>query len=57
LLIDKDGIKSLCLNQEQAMEKGSNGILLDEINQKIFINGEKINSKELLSQNATVDIL
>ncbi len=57
ILINKDGTKSLFTNQEQAMEKGNKGILLDKINQKIFINGEKINSKDLLSQNATVDIL
>lgn len=31
-------------------------ILLDTITQKIFINGRKINSKELLSQTSTIEI-
>ncbi len=57
LLIDKVGSKILCSSQDDAMNKSKVWILVDTINQKIFINGEKLNSKDLLSQNATVDVL
>ena len=57
ILTNQNGSIILCLDQEEAINKSNTWILLDTINNKIFINGEKLNSKELLSQNATVEIL
>ncbi|MDD2487154.1 MAG: hypothetical protein PHS92_02200 [Candidatus Gracilibacteria bacterium] len=41
---------------ENLLEKGSDGIIFDIVNKKILIKGRKINSTELLSQNATIEI-
>ena len=57
ILANQNGSIILCSNQEEAFVKSKLWILLDTINKKIFINGEKLNSKDLLSQNATVDVL
>lgn len=57
IIIDKNNLITLYSHQEEAISMASTGILLDTITKKLFINGEKINSKDILSQNTTVNIL
>ncbi len=44
-------------NHESMIKKCQVGILLDMINNKMYINGRKLTSEDLHSQTATVDIL
>nr|MDD3719855.1 hypothetical protein [Candidatus Gracilibacteria bacterium] len=39
------------------IEKQNNGLLFDMINNKIYLNGEKLTSKDIHSQNTTIEIV
>jgi len=42
---------------EQMIEKSGKGIVLDMINNKLYINGQKLTSQDIHSQSATIEIL
>ena len=42
---------------ETSIKNHTKGILLDMVNNKIYINGRKLTSEDIHSQTATVDIL
>jgi hypothetical protein len=44
-------------NCDTTIEKYKTGVLLDMVNNKMYINGRKLTSEDLHSQTATVDIL
>ncbi|MDP2090170.1 MAG: hypothetical protein Q8K30_01110 [Candidatus Gracilibacteria bacterium] len=44
-------------NYEEIFVKETNGVLLDTISNKIYIYGKKLTSKDIHSQNATIEIL
>jgi len=41
----------------EIMEKEQNGLLFDMINNKIYLNGEKLTSKDIPSQNTTIEVV
>ncbi|MEF2175199.1 MAG: hypothetical protein V3575_01900 [Candidatus Absconditabacteria bacterium] len=45
------------IGNHESLIKNFNGILFDTVTQKIFINGNKITSKQLVSQSSTVEIM
>lgn len=49
--------ESFVWDHEDCMKKASEGILLDLINNKIYINAKKVTSDDLHSQSATIEIL
>lgn len=57
LIINQNGNIKLFDNKEKAIIYSNKWILLDTINKKIYIYWDILNSNDLVSQNATVDIL
>jgi len=41
----------------EIIEKEQNGLLFDMINNKIYLNGEKLTSKDIPSQNTTIEVV
>ncbi|MDP2103807.1 MAG: hypothetical protein Q8K26_02705, partial [Candidatus Gracilibacteria bacterium] len=41
----------------EILEKEQNGLLFDMINNKIYLNGEKLTSKDIPSQNTTIEVV
>lgn len=57
VLLKKNSWESILEKHGAILEKENHGILIDTITNKIYLNGLKLTSKEIPSQNATADIL
>lgn len=56
-IIDESWIKNINDDYEELLTNNNTILLLDSIREKIYLNGKKLTSKDLLSQKTTVEVL